>query len=90
MIPDYVKIEKLKTLDEAIAFLKKAVADGVLIQYWKTDAIGYTKEKIEDIGVDGTYPDIIEIFFKSKDSSKNYKLSVNVYHGAGGEWTLVE
>jgi len=89
-IPDYENVEKLQDLEKIIIFLKKAVSEGLLNQYWDNQYVGVSKEKIEDIDTYGSYPDNIIMNFTCPSTGKNYELSVDVYHGSGGEWTVLD
>lgn len=90
VIPDYEEISNLRDLENALRFLKRAVSEGALKQFWETESVGITREKIENIEVFGPYPDVLILNFASPSSGKKYELSVETYHGSGGEWSLIE
>lgn len=89
-IPDYQKIKNLRDLKNGILFLKKNVSSGNLVQYWDDEYVGGTKEKVLSLDENGPYPDSLRMYFSSPVTNKKYKFSVSIYHGGGGEWSLIE
>lgn len=86
-IIDYVEIRNLNDLEDILNVIKKALELGELKQYWLEGNKFASVEKVDLLGVDGTYPDYIEMYFQTK--TKNYKLTVETYHGTGGEWQVL-
>jgi hypothetical protein len=73
-----------------IVKLKQAVASGEMQQYWPTDAPFATEAKVSDVDENGPWPDdYIEWYFLSTTNKRHYKLSVETYHGQGGQWELL-
>ena len=74
-----------------IANLKKYVASGEMQQYWPVDAPFASETKISDVNENGPWPaDYLEWYFLLNTNKKRYKLSVETYHGAGGDWKLID
>ena len=89
-IPDYLQISNPKEVKEILILLKEVVKKRILKQYWNNDIIGVTRERIEELNVFGPYPDVIILNFEDLHSGSRYELSVDTYHGSGGEWSILK
>lgn len=86
-----MRIQSPTELRFLIAKLKKSVASGEMQQYWPADAPFATEIKISDVDENGPWPaDHLEWYFLSTTNKKCYKFSAETYHGAGGNWRLID
>lgn len=90
VIPKVKPINDLGDLIRILDLIKKAVSSDLLVQYWKPDLRFSTKHDVMELGEEGTYPDYIEMYFRSNETGKSYKLEVETYHGSGGEWVEID
>ena len=79
------RISSAAKFGEFLRLLKQEVARGSFRQLapqsdWKS------QEPINKIPDDGPWPDYIEMYFEDAETSDRYRLSVETYHGAGGNW----
>ncbi|HEU4577892.1 MAG TPA: hypothetical protein VFS67_06540 [Polyangiaceae bacterium] len=63
---------------------KQCVARGILRQVKPVNA-PFALDDLASIPDDGPWPDYVEAYFVDRNG-KQYKLTVETYHGAGGSW----
>ena len=80
-----VKIKSLNELKDLLSYLLEKINKHEVVQIQNYDDLFLTKIKIEDILKQETVPDFIRYYFKDLSTSIVYILSVETYHGVGGE-----
>lgn len=80
-----VKIESRQQLTDMLSLIQKLVYDSELEQIWFPNNQFASKEDVSSVDANGPWPDYLEMYFKELKSNKTFKLSVETFHGAGGE-----
>ncbi len=89
------KIEWARHYATVARRLDNALADGALtpdpdghIGPW-TEPVPYTEMRAKELANEGM-PDAFDYFFRCSVCGARFNLSCDIYHGAGGHWTMVE
>jgi hypothetical protein len=67
--------------------VKQCVAQGILLQVKPANA-PFALDDLTTVPDEGPWPDYVEAYFVDRHG-KQYKLTVETYHGAGGSWRRV-
>lgn len=86
--PDDISFANAQEFKGWLSILKEKIAGGELKQF-VPDSPFATELLVEDIDINGPWPDFIEWYFESTHNSKRYRLSAEIYHGSGGRWQLI-
>ena len=86
-------MKKLKNIDinsnaqfaAVISAIQKHVSAENVVQVWQPNNPFASKDNVLSLAVEGPWPDYIEMYFEELQSSKQFKLAVETFHGAGGQ-----
>ncbi len=82
------KIDSKHKCEHLLLLLHKLINDGDIKQVWPSDSPFASEESVLLISPVGPWPDYMEMYFKALETKKSYKLTIETFHGTGGE--LVE
>jgi hypothetical protein len=85
-LPATRRINTPADLSTLLRELKEAVGAGILEQVRPDPSPFATDAAISDIADRGPWRDYIELRFRSRGESQQYKLVAETYHGTGGTW----
>jgi hypothetical protein len=83
-----VAIRSPADLGEVLAMIRAFTSDGHLAEVRGQGAVG-TDSSVAGLPADGPWPDVIDAEFRDR-SGRRYRLFVETYHGAGGEWAPLD
>ena len=81
-----IEIRSPRDLQRVIKELKQAVKEGTFRQQRPRGWPFAAKMPVEDLSLEGPWPDHIELYFTDNKTGRRFKLEVETYHGAGGSW----
>jgi hypothetical protein len=85
-IPPAQRIESLGRFRTVIREIQGSIEAGLLIQDFGPGLFNAAGVAINDLGSNGPWPDIVDMYFKDADGGQRYRLFVEVYRGGGGTW----
>jgi hypothetical protein len=85
-----VTVQTPSDLTKAIQVIRDNLADGTLRQsdYWPHDQIR-CDPSFSELPEHAPWPDYVRYFFQCPECLRTFELSVETYHGAGGQWRPV-
>jgi hypothetical protein len=84
-----ISIGSAAELTNVLKVVRANVEDGTLVEaaYWPQGQIKVSRPSFMSIPVSGPWPDFVEYYFSCTACGQLYRLSVETYHGAGGQWS---
>jgi hypothetical protein len=89
-LPVKLDIDSRETLQQLLTSVHQSLAAGDLLEAaGPFMAQAQTPRKaFASVPIGGPWPDYMEYWFRCAGCGKSYKLSVETFHGAGGEWSM--
>lgn len=85
-IPAPRRIRARGELASLIREIKGAIAAGLLEQV-PGGLSGFAADaSVDDISEQGPWPDYVELRLRAREGGRMWRLTVETYHGAGGDW----
>ena len=84
-----VAIRTSGELRAAVGVIQANLDDGTLRQESLT-AVGASSGPLRRVGEDGTWDDLVWYQFSCRSCGARFELSVETYHGRGGEWRPID
>ena len=84
------KIDSAQAFQGALAALQQALAAGTIIEaaVWPEGQLKMHRPPFDSIARNGPWPDYVQYFFACGGCKTIYQLSVETFHGIGGEWSI--
>lgn len=83
-------IDSREKLFEVIKQLNLLIEQGELIQIFNENDLFCTKTSLSDFLKTREIPDLVRCYFVKKETAEKFLLSVETYHGIGGELKKIE
>ena len=82
------RIESPDALKNIVAMARAGLANGIIEEdaYWPSGQVRFAQPPFSSLPTDGPWPDYFEYYFHCIDCGRKFRLSVETYHGVGGEW----
>jgi hypothetical protein len=75
-------------LGAIIAVIRASTTVGHITEVHRQGSAG-TGNSVADLPADGPWPDVIDAVFRDR-AGRRYRLFVETWHGAGGEWAPID
>ena len=81
-------IETPDDLKDVLRMVRASLASGALSEdpYWPAGQLRIPQPQFSALSAEGPWPDYFEYYFRRASSGRLYRLSVETYHGIGGNW----
>lgn len=83
-------IDSREKLFEVIKKLNSLIEQGEIIQIFNANDFFCTKTSLSDFLKTKEIPDLIRCYFIKKETAEKFLLSVETYHGIGGELKKID
>ncbi|MBO4705181.1 MAG: hypothetical protein J5647_05525 [Spirochaetaceae bacterium] len=82
---EYMRINSISDLKKILTEIAQKEKDGKFVQIQNKNDLFCTKVNSKKILDEKKFPDFIRYYFKDLENKDTYLLSVETYHGIGGE-----
>ena len=82
------RIETPDALKSIFQTIRANLQNGVIVEdpYWPSGQIPVAQPSFSSLPSEGPWPDYFEYYFRCVECDCLFQLSVETYHGTGGQW----